>query len=184
MSVESAADALLHPVRLRIVQALVGRELTTLQLQRVVGDVPIATLYRHVNRLVDAGFLKVVAERQVRGSVERTLAVEEASLPLPDLPNGRPEEMIRHFATFLGTLLHGFGRYARSGETRSAREAGVGYGVTPLWLTDAELAALADGLHAQVDAARSKPPGGNRKRRVLSIVLFPGVDEAEAAGSA
>lgn len=35
-------------------------------------DVPPASLYRHVARLVDAGVLAVVAERRVRGAVERT----------------------------------------------------------------------------------------------------------------
>ena len=180
----SAADALLHPVRLRIVQALVGRELTTLQLQRVVENVPIATLYRHVNKLVEAGFVKVVGERQVRGSIERTLAVVEASLPLKDLPSKHPDEMIRHFATFLGTLLHGFGRYAHSDVTKDAREAGVGYSATPLWLSDDELAALAEKLRSHVDTARNNRSDGNRRRRLLSIVLYPGVDDLDPGPSA
>jgi len=69
----STADLLLHPVRLRIVQAFLGdRALTTGELRAELPDVPPASLYRHIARLVDAGVLGVVSERRVRGAVERT----------------------------------------------------------------------------------------------------------------
>lgn len=45
-------DLLLHPVRIRIVQALLdGSELTTGELTARLGDIPVATLYRHVAKL-------------------------------------------------------------------------------------------------------------------------------------
>ena len=70
----ATADLLLHPVRLRIVQAFLGdrgahhHDAPAAELP----DVPAASLYRHVARLVDAGVLAVVAERRVRGALERT----------------------------------------------------------------------------------------------------------------
>ena len=36
-------------------------------------DIPPATLYRHLKRMLHDGILKVVEETQVRGTVERTL---------------------------------------------------------------------------------------------------------------
>ena len=69
----ASADLLLHPVRLRIVKAFLGeRALTTGQLAEELEDVPSGSLYRHVALLVKAGVLQVVAERRVRGAVERT----------------------------------------------------------------------------------------------------------------
>src|SRR3712207_9270812 len=69
----ATADLLLHPVRLRIVQAFLGdRTLTTADLHAELPDVPVATLYRHVGVLAEAGVLEVVGERRVRGSTERT----------------------------------------------------------------------------------------------------------------
>ena len=68
-----SADLLLHPVRLRIVKAFLGeRALTTTQLAAELDDVPSGSLYRHVALLTKAGVLQVVAERRVRGAVERT----------------------------------------------------------------------------------------------------------------
>src|SRR5215471_21360478 len=76
----ATADLLLHPVRLRIVQAFLGdRALTTSDLAAELADVPAASLYRHVARLVAAGVLTVVAERRVRGAVERTYVLRIAA---------------------------------------------------------------------------------------------------------
>ena len=76
---------LLHPVRLRIVQAFLGdRALTTTALREELADIPPTSLYRQVARLVAAGVLMVVAERRVRGAVERTyvLRLSAASVAL------------------------------------------------------------------------------------------------------
>src|SRR5450759_4325212 len=73
MAAVASVDLLLHPVRRRIVQAFLGdRALTTSGLSAELADIPAASLYRHVARLVDAGVLAVVAERRVRGALERT----------------------------------------------------------------------------------------------------------------
>lgn len=68
----SPLDAVLHPVRWRIVRELAGAALTTRDLQARVGGVPPATLYRHVQALADAGVIVVAAEQQIRGATERT----------------------------------------------------------------------------------------------------------------
>src|SRR5699024_999972 len=71
------AETIAHPVRLRIIQQLGGRSLTTAQLREALPDVTQATLYRHVRALLDAELLTVVEERKVRGALERTLALGE-----------------------------------------------------------------------------------------------------------
>ena len=69
----TSAELLLHPVRLRIVQAfLPDRVLTTGRLGELLPDVATATLYRQVATLAEAGVLEVVEERRVRGAAERT----------------------------------------------------------------------------------------------------------------
>jgi DNA-binding transcriptional ArsR family regulator len=79
---ERSRDLLLHPVRLRIVQALVKQPMTASGLKEVLGDVAQATLYRHIKALENGGMLDIVAERQVRGTVERTCRVVESAVAL------------------------------------------------------------------------------------------------------
>src|SRR5690606_28086706 len=72
------ANLLLHPVRARILQTLLGAdELTTAQLRERNPDVSPATMYRHIATLTQAGILEVVNERQVRGTVERSYRVRQ-----------------------------------------------------------------------------------------------------------
>src|SRR5688572_10686821 len=81
VAAQSKLDLILHPVRLRILMALAGNDMTTQELTRLVGDVPASSIYRHVNRLIAGGLIEVVAERQVRGTVEKTLrATTSASI--------------------------------------------------------------------------------------------------------
>ena len=54
----ASGELVLHPVRLRIVQAFLGTpSLTTAQLRERLPDVPAATLYRQVATLVEGGLL-------------------------------------------------------------------------------------------------------------------------------
>jgi DNA-binding transcriptional ArsR family regulator len=182
----SVADTLLHPVRLRIVQALVGRELTTQQLKDELTDVAQASLYRHVARLVDAGLLRVTDERLVRGGIERTYAVVESAVELGPaaFASASPEDHLRYFATFLGSLLTSFERYLRSvGPDRGLDN--VLYEQIPFWLTDDELVEAAARWTEILEPLRANQPDGRRRRTLLSLTLFPDVaaDADDSRGS-
>ena len=171
----ATADLLLHPVRLRIVQAFLGgRTLTTAGLGAELDDVPTASLYRHVGLLVDAGVLGVVEERKVRGAAERSyrLVLEAASA---DPAGMSAEDHRRAFATFVAALLADFDRYLqRAGSTPDPLADGVGYRQAGVWLDDGEFADFVGELRALVAARMALPQRPGRRRRILSTVLMPG----------
>ena len=75
-------DVMLNPVRMRIIQTLATRQnMTTTEICEKIKDVPRTTLYRHIKNLLDNDILTVVSEQKVRGSLERTIAlnVEEVA---------------------------------------------------------------------------------------------------------
>ena len=74
---ESKTDLIMHPIRIRILLALVDRKLTPLQLGEQLADVPQATLYRHLNKLMQGGLLEVIEERPVRGTVEKVYGLNQ-----------------------------------------------------------------------------------------------------------
>jgi DNA-binding transcriptional ArsR family regulator len=61
--------ALAHPLRLRLLTALDGREASPSQLSKEL-DVELGTVSYHVRRLHDMGLIRLVGERQQRGAVE------------------------------------------------------------------------------------------------------------------
>jgi len=172
----TSVDLLLHPVRLRVVQAFLGdRTLTTGELRAELPDVPVATLYRHVGVLADAGVLEVVGERKVRGAAERSyrLLVEAASVSPGTLATMTADDHRRAFTTFVAALLADFDRYLDRGAPDLVRD-GVGYRQVGLWLTDDEFAELAADLRGVLQDRLANRPGGGRRRRLVGLVHLPG----------
>jgi hypothetical protein len=170
----TSAELLLHPVRLRIVQAFLGdRELTTGRLRELLPDVATATLYRQVTTLSDAGVLEVTEERRVRGAAERTyrLRVQAASVGPEQAAELTPEQHRQAFTTFVAGLLGDFDRYLARGDIDLGRDL-VGYRQTAVQLTDTELLELLDEIGAVLDRYRALPPEG-RTRRLLTTILLP-----------
>jgi Helix-turn-helix domain len=174
--VTGSADLLLHPVRLRILQAFLGdRALTTSQLSAELSDVPAASLYRHVARLVAGGVLQVVAERRVRGAVERTYVLRQVAsrVRVDEIAAMSTEELRAMFMAFIAGLLGDIDRYLGRGQPDLLRD-GVTFGIEGLWLTDAELTGLMRELYIVLDGRRAHLPGQGRRRRLLASMLLPG----------
>ncbi len=175
----ASADLLLHPVRLRIVQAFLGdRPLTTAQLAAELDDVPAGSLYRHVALLTKAGVLQVVAERRVRGAVERTytLRLPAAQIGLGEAAAMTPAEHAQAFMAFAAGLLADFDRYLAADSPDLARD-GVNYRTSALWLTDTEFADLIRDLITIVQPRLANAPGAGRRRRMLASVILPGPEQ-------
>jgi DNA-binding transcriptional ArsR family regulator len=182
--VTGSADLLLHPVRLRILQAFLGdRALTTAQLSAALSDVPAASLYRHVARLVAGGALQVVAERRVRGAVERTYVLRQAAsrVRLDEIASMSTDELRAMFTAFVAGLLGDVDRYLARGTPDLLRD-GVAFGLEGMWLTDAELTELVRELNIVLADRRANQPAEGRRRRLLASVWLPGADTAAPEG--
>jgi DNA-binding transcriptional ArsR family regulator len=174
----TSADLLLHPVRLRIVQSFLGdRSLTASDLRRELPDVPPASLYRHVARLVDAGVLSIVAERRVRGAVERTyvLRVTAASINIDEIERMSRDDHRQAFIAFVAGLLGDVDRYLERADFDPVRD-GAGYRLAGLWLDDAEYGEFLRDLARAIQPRLANAPGPGRRRRILGTVLLPGED--------
>lgn len=164
-----------HPVRLRIVHALRGgRELTTAELGQRIADVSKATLYRHVELLAEGGILEVAEERRVRGAVERRfrLRAERASITPEQLAGLTIEDHRHGFAIAMAALVAEFNAYL-DGENADPLADLVGYRQHGIWLSEAELHQLIEGLRAAILPVLSNEATPDRTRYLLSPILFP-----------
>ena len=173
-----SAELLLHPVRLRIVQAFLGdRALTTAQLSAELSDVPAASLYRHVARLVAAGVLQVVAERRVRGALERTyvLRIASASIGPDEVATMSAEDHRQAFMAFVAGLLAAADRYLQRDNVDPLRDRTT-YQMAGMWLDDTEYTEMLQDLYRVLAPRLANAPKKGRRRRILATVLLLGDD--------
>lgn len=172
----TTSELLLHPVRLRIVQAMLGHaQTTTRELADRLGDVAPATLYRHVAALVDGGVLEVAAETRVRGATERSLRLDVSRTSVDPDDDGLVDagRARAGFLAYLASLASAFDDYLAA--PRSTLEADlVGFRQVAVFATDEEwrevAATIRDALLPLTE--RAERPDGAR-RRILGTVSLP-----------
>jgi DNA-binding transcriptional ArsR family regulator len=171
----ASADLLLHPVRMRILQTLFDADpMTTAQLRDRIPDVAPATMYRQIAVLADAGVLEVVAEKRVRGTVERSYRVRPEMAVVDPAARAAMtrEDHQRAFTTFAVSLMSDFDRYLNGDDANPASD-GVVYRQAAAWLTDEEFATMIDEIESAVVSRVGYAPGGSRTRRIVSLVVVP-----------
>jgi DNA-binding transcriptional ArsR family regulator len=169
-------DLLLHPVRLRIILATVGRQVTAQQLAAELPDIPQATLYRHINLLADAGILCVVKEQRVRNATEKTYALphQDLMLTVEDLEDAEPEDYIRLFTQSLGLQLGYYTRYIQQGDVDFARD-NVLFQMFPAYLSELEMKELGQAIQAVLLPFVKNKPSPERRRYILGLTSLPDV---------
>ncbi len=180
----SKLDLVTHPVRLRILLALAGAERTPQQIAAALPDVPPSSIYRHLQRLLRHGIVEVVAERQVRGTIERTLRLKEgvASIGPDETHQMGPDDYRRAFLIFLTHLFAEFDRYLHQDDIDPVRDV-VGFRVVSCYATDQEWVATIRAIGALLRPLMADDPSGDRKRRALATVTLLTHDEpAETQG--
>lgn len=169
------ADLILHPVRLRILITIGKNEKTVAQIAGLLPDIAQATLYRHINTLVEGNILTVTHEKPIRGTVERTYALTDinaASLTAEDIAHVSKEEHLRYFTMFTALLLSSFSRYLDTYETPDFAADGTGYYIHELYLSPEEEADFSGKIRAAIEPYLEPEP--NRKRKVFSTIIMPG----------
>jgi DNA-binding transcriptional ArsR family regulator len=170
----SRADLILHPVRMRILVALSGRQLSARQLGHALPDVAHATLYRHLNALVAGRIVLVVAERQVRSATEKVYALDPpaARFTAAELDTFSADDHLRGFTAFVTSLVHDFAQYLDRTTPLARPDDGIRYNMGTLYLNDVEFDQVQADLRALLLPLLAHPSGGRRPHR-FAMVLFP-----------
>ncbi|WP_028921805.1 helix-turn-helix domain-containing protein [Pseudonocardia acaciae] len=171
-------ELLLHPVRLRIVQAMHGgREHTTSELCARLPDVPKTTAYRHVALLAEGGVLEVAGEQRVRGAVERRyrLRTDRAVIDAEDAASMSLDDHRRAFAAAMAVLLAEFDAYLDRPVADPITDR-VGYRQGVLWLDPDELTEMITRLREVFASTRDNKPAPGRRPYLVSPIFFPRAD--------
>lgn len=171
----SSVETLLHPVRLRIAQVLQGTPgLSPHRLHERLSDVPIATLYRHVNALERAGLLEVLDERRVRGATERSyrLVPGIANPTADDLRTLSSAQLEQVFTIFVSGVIRDFSQYLAIGQP-DLEDDRVSFGQASFWADDTEVDAFGQALMGLIGGLMTNEATAGRRRRTLTTILMP-----------
>ncbi len=172
-------ELFLHPVRIRIVfAAMDGLPFTTSEMSRRLPDVSKASMYRHIALLTEGELLEIEREELVNGIVERHFRllrvramIDPAAAAAMTIDDHR-----RGFAAVTAHLLAEFNSYLDRPKSNPTSDS-VSYRQFPLWLTDAERAALVEEMSAAIMARSTHDSSTGRKRHLLTTVFFPAESE-------
>lgn len=170
------ADLLLHPIRMRIIQKLMlGKPLTTAQLLEELGDVPQATLYRHINLLIEADMIEVVDTNKVKGTDERVFSVKKDNIEVSEkeVEATSQEDHLRHFSAYHANLLQLATAYITQNPPEQYKENGFAYWFAPMHLTDDEFQELIDSIHKYIERAINNEPSPQRTTRIFAGMFIP-----------
>jgi DNA-binding transcriptional ArsR family regulator len=169
-------DLILHPVRFRILETLVGETLTTQEITDRLPDVPKSSIYRHVRALLDAGLIAVEGTHPVRGVVERTYRLDHLPhLGPEEIGRLTAEEYVHYFRVYAMTLIQGFAAYvnAASGGSPNMLADRAGYTETFVWATTEELDRFGAALNESLRPLLTNRPAERRRRHKIAFITHP-----------
>jgi DNA-binding transcriptional ArsR family regulator len=176
---ETKADIMLHPVRMRIIQGLIdGKRLTVQQMMEYLKEIPQASLYRHLKKLVEADLVVVVEENQIRGTIEKvySLPEQQANLINKDLVELSRGEHMDLFMKFITNVLADYDRYLNR-EQIDLMNDGVGYRQARFYARDEEFMEFAKKVAEATEKLMNNEPTPDRKNRIFTTIVMPEADE-------
>lgn len=134
-------EILMHPVRMKICQALMRNKengLTPLEMLKIIKDVPQATLYRHIQIMVDSDIIRVMKEKKVKSVSEKyyVLNEEEARLDVAEWKAASIEEKLNYISSYQLLLMTQYQNYLMKLEEQNRQEDRATFSVVELKMNE------------------------------------------------
>ena len=166
-------QVLLNPIRSRILQYVATHDTATAgEIASLMTDVPRTTLYRHLKILTENNVITVVDENRVRGSVERTYALNIKTIT--DI--NTTENALQNAFGFLMKIYGGFAEYF-SDPNASPGVDRIFLSNSGLLLSDKEFDDFLSQLSELLKKHINNSPDGKRKQRSISFISSPSNEE-------
>lgn len=165
---------LLNPVRIKIIQLVLQKgETTSKELAELLPDIAIASLYRHIKKLIALEVLEIVSEIQVRGTIERTFKVKYDPFESigKAMEQGDVSLHFQIFYSFLMSQLSDFTSY--TGTSYDMKEDMVGFRTYPIYLSDEENQNFYEELGLILKKYLTLESEPQRKLRKFSFTMMP-----------
>lgn len=171
------ADLILHPIRFRILETLIGESLTTGDIAGRLPDVPKSSIYRHLKLLLENDMIAIDQTHPVRGVLERTYRLNQPlRLNIEEMAGKTAEEHIHYFRTYVMTLVNGFSSFVRAAAVNDQIDMvphRAGYSEAFVFGTTAELDTVFAALNEALMQLADNPPAKGRHKHKFVIITHP-----------
>lgn len=165
---ENINKVMLNPVRMRIIQVLSTRQTATAnEICEKISDIPRTTVYRHIKILIDNGIVSVISEEKVRGTFERTIALNIQEITKQNSVENAAENAF-------GFLMTNYGKFHKyfCGENPDPGKDKIFLNNTVLMMNDSEFDQFLEDLRKLLLRYNFETEE-DRKPRDLSIISAP-----------
>ncbi|AGA69171.1 hypothetical protein Desdi_1682 [Desulfitobacterium dichloroeliminans LMG P-21439] len=174
-------SSLLNPVRMKIFQLFLRHDTETVKrIAEELPDVPPASLYRHINKLVEADIIEICAEYKIRGTVERVYRLKSNPFYNDErVKDANTEELFGDFYSFNMVLLSDFENYLNGSAGTKYKEHNfekdrVSFRDYSVYLSDEECDQLVHIVKNTLSSFENNKGDGERRLRKFSFVMIPG----------
>lgn len=162
-------QVLMNPARSRIIQIIsANEECTATFIGEQLKDIPRTTLYRHIQILVENKILAVVKSEQVRGTIEKTYAIDQDTMKKAD----SVDSAIKSTFSFLMNIYSDFEKYLRMPSSDINRDM-LFFRSTNLYMSDEECAEFVSEISKSIQKRAHNKPTLDRKPRQISLISSP-----------
>ncbi|MCL1819777.1 MAG: hypothetical protein FWG36_03865 [Oscillospiraceae bacterium] len=147
---------------------------TASQLLERFSDIPQATLYRRLQKMLCDDVLKIVEERQIRGTVEKVYALNyDLDAEWKNMGETNDSKTYMQFVTYhtLG-ILREFMEYTAKKDINIGGDA-TGLFIAPVYATNEELTTTLNRVVEILTELKDNKPDGERRLRNVCITITP-----------
>ena len=173
--IDKLMDCITNPVKCKLLLEIHSQgKATAKHLANTYHDIPQASLYRHLKKMLRDGILQVVDETQVRGTVEKTyaLAYDINSNMETMVEKNSGELYMQYFMQYIFGFVKQFQDYCQSPNINIKKDM-TGFSLSPLSLSDGELTSLVTSISQIINAVKNNGPNPERKLRTIGVIVSP-----------
>lgn len=168
-------DCITNPVKCKLLLEIRSQgRATAKHLADIYNDIPQATLYRHLKKMLSDGILQVVEETQVRGTVEKTYALaRNISGDMETMIEENSGELyMQYFMQYILGFAEQFQKYCQSPDI-NIKEDMTGFSLFPLYLSDDELTSIVKDISKIISKVKDNEPRPERRLRTIGVIVSP-----------
>lgn len=172
-------EILMHPVRIKICQALLRNKeqgLTPLEMVKILKDVPQATLYRHIQVMVDANIVSVIKEKKVKSVSEKYYALNEDEIRIGGEEWGKVsiEEKLDYISYYQLLLMTQYQNYLEKLEEQNSQEDRSTFSVVELKIDEENFTQFQNELNElMIKYYHTKSNTIDAPVRTIAITIIP-----------